>query len=248
VALAEGMAGNAAEAAEATDELDRLADHWMSVFDGDLIERGRAWAKVAAGEISAAIAILERGAEAAATDGHFVTETRLLHDIARFGNPAAVANRLRELQSVVDGDLVPACAAHAAALVHGSAQELEACVAGFEAIGALLLAAEAARETSAAYRSAGLERSSTAFARKADTLIESLGQVRTPAVAGNSEIERLTRREREIAGLAASGLASQEIAERLFVSIRTVHNHLQHVYTKLGVTSREELTSVLDGG
>jgi DNA-binding CsgD family transcriptional regulator len=53
-------------------------------------------------------------------------------------------------------------------------------------------------------------------------------------------------REAEIARLAASGVTNQQIAERLYLSIRTVHNHLQHVYTKLGVSSREELAPLLD--
>ena len=45
----------------------------------------------------------------------------------------------------------------------------------------------------------------------------------------------LTARERDIATLAAQGESSKEIAERLFLSVRTVNNHLQNVYSKLGV-------------
>ena len=57
---------------------------------------------------------------------------------------------------------------------------------------------------------------------------------------------RLTLREREVAMLAASGVPSKVIAAlRLFVSARTVDNHLQAVYTKLGVTSRDELAASL---
>ena len=41
--------------------------------------------------------------------------------------------------------------------------------------------------------------------------------------------------------LAATGLASQDIAEGLYLSVRTVNNHLQHAYTKLGVSSRADL-------
>ena len=55
----------------------------------------------------------------------------------------------------------------------------------------------------------------------------------------------LTGREREIAQLAAGGLGNRAIAEQLFVSLRTVENHLQHVYVKLGVDGRRELASVL---
>jgi DNA-binding CsgD family transcriptional regulator len=59
--------------------------------------------------------------------------------------------------------------------------------------------------------------------------------------------EPLTRREREVAGLAAAGASSREIAARLVLSVRTVDNHLQNVYGKLGVTSRDELARVLRG-
>ena len=45
--------------------------------------------------------------------------------------------------------------------------------------------------------------------------------------------------------LAAGGLTSPEIAERLVLSVRTVENHLQRGYDKLGVANRSELGLVL---
>ena len=45
--------------------------------------------------------------------------------------------------------------------------------------------------------------------------------------------------------LAVTGMASKDIAERLFLSVRTVNNHLQRAYTKLGVTSRVGLAQAL---
>ncbi|MFN8075053.1 MAG: helix-turn-helix transcriptional regulator [Kineosporiaceae bacterium] len=55
----------------------------------------------------------------------------------------------------------------------------------------------------------------------------------------------LTRREREIAGLAAGGLSSKEIGERLTLSVRTVDSHLSRVFAKLGVRSRHELGALV---
>ena len=48
----------------------------------------------------------------------------------------------------------------------------------------------------------------------------------------------LTAREVEVLGLLAHGLTSTEIAQRLFISAKTVRNHLEHVYLKVGVTNR----------
>ena len=51
----------------------------------------------------------------------------------------------------------------------------------------------------------------------------------------------LTRREREVARLAATGMSAREIAESLFVGKRTVETHLASVYAKLGVDSKLQL-------
>lgn len=51
----------------------------------------------------------------------------------------------------------------------------------------------------------------------------------------------LSDREREIVRLVALGLLNPEIAERLGISPATVHNHLDHIYKKLGVHGRVRL-------
>lgn len=53
--------------------------------------------------------------------------------------------------------------------------------------------------------------------------------------------DALTPSERRIAHLAAEGLSNRDIAQRLYVSARTVATHLTHVYQKLGVDGREQL-------
>ncbi|MBO0805029.1 MAG: LuxR family transcriptional regulator [Nocardiopsaceae bacterium] len=58
--------------------------------------------------------------------------------------------------------------------------------------------------------------------------------------AGDPSAE-LTRREREIAGLVASGMSNREIAEQLVISRRTVDSHVEHIFAKLGVSSRLQL-------
>jgi DNA-binding CsgD family transcriptional regulator len=41
--------------------------------------------------------------------------------------------------------------------------------------------------------------------------------------------------------MAGRGLSKREIAESLALSTRTVGNHINHIYSKLGISSRDEL-------
>jgi len=245
VALAEAMSGHADPAHAAAEEGDALPAGPLAMYETDLIGRARAWVCVAGGEQSRACEILTESAERAAASNLRIAEARLLHDLARLGRADAVAARLAELAQLVDGELVAARARHAAALVAGSAAELEAAGRAFEVAGASLLAAEAYTSAAAAYRSDGLARLASASARKAEEMVAACGDVRTPGLATSGSPEGLTRREREVAGLAAAGDSSREIAAKLYLSVRTVDNHLQNVYGKLGVTSREELARIL---
>jgi NarL family two-component system response regulator LiaR len=52
--------------------------------------------------------------------------------------------------------------------------------------------------------------------------------------------EPLSNREQEVLTLLAQGLSNKEIAQRLYLSVRTVEGHLANVYGKLGVHSRTE--------
>ncbi len=60
-----------------------------------------------------------------------------------------------------------------------------------------------------------------------------------------SGVESLTASERRVAGMAASGLSNREIAQALFVTIKTVEKHLGQAFAKLAVGSRAELVDAL---
>ncbi len=53
----------------------------------------------------------------------------------------------------------------------------------------------------------------------------------------------LSRREQEVAALVAEGLTNRAIAQRMFISERTVDGHLEHIREKLGVTSRARVAA-----
>jgi DNA-binding NarL/FixJ family response regulator len=60
-------------------------------------------------------------------------------------------------------------------------------------------------------------------------------------------VSPLSDREWEIARPAWDGESSRVIAQRLFLSVRTVDNHLASVYRKLGLPGREGLAMLFDG-
>jgi len=54
-------------------------------------------------------------------------------------------------------------------------------------------------------------------------------------------LEELSKREREVADLVAQGLSNKEIADKLFISVRTVKAHLTSIFSKTGCRDRLEL-------
>lgn len=61
-------------------------------------------------------------------------------------------------------------------------------------------------------------------------------------------VRGLTPSERRVARLAADALTNREIAERLFVSEKTVEAHLSRTFRKLGVRSRTQLVTHFAAG
>ena len=66
--------------------------------------------------------------------------------------------------------------------------------------------------------------------------------------AAPRRLSELTAQEAQVARLASEGLSNPEIGTRLFISARTVQYHLSKVFTKMNLTSRNQLSRALDGG
>lgn len=72
---------------------------------------------------------------------------------------------------------------------------------------------------------------------------ELAGLTETPQLEPDAD---LTNRELEILGLIAQDMTNQEIADRLFIALGTVKNHVHSILQKLNVRSRDEAVAYLD--
>jgi DNA-binding CsgD family transcriptional regulator len=229
LALARALSGQPAAAAGVLREFDDmgLPNSYLTGIDLPCV---RAWTVAAAGELWDARTRLDTAAEEGIRIGDLVG-----------------AARLSELAAAVEGELIAARVAHVRGLLAGRAEDLLAVSESFEAMGADLLAAEAGADAAISWRRAGDTHRASAAEWRCEVLVARCGGVVTPALTGLDARARLTRAQREVALLAAAGCANREIADRLTLSVRTVENHLQQVYRKLGL-HREELAARFGAG
>jgi DNA-binding CsgD family transcriptional regulator len=238
-----GQAGEAQAAHAAVAEMERtpLGHKGFAVE----LELARAWSAAASGELTRARAYARGAAALAQSRGQDAYAVRALHELCRLGDPATAEPELARLAGTVDGPFAATAAAHAAALVAGDGTALLEAAERFAAADALLVAAEAADAAATAQRNAGRLSSARAAAARAALWLTKCEGARPPTMVAAPDAVDLTAREREIALLAAAGASSREIADRLVISVRTVDNHLQNAYRKLGVTRRQDLHGVL---
>jgi DNA-binding CsgD family transcriptional regulator len=233
------------EAADALAALDAL-DLPPTLFKPIELIQARAWTAVASGDLGRGLHLLEEAVVQAERCGDRVGEGASLHGLARLGRARDAVARLEVLAGEIEGDLASTRAVHARALTAEDPQGLEAASAVFDSIGADLLAAEAAADAAVAWRRAGEPRRAAAAENRAAALADRCEGAVTPALQIVERRGHLTPAERQVALLAAAGRSNKEIAEAVFVAVRTVENHLQRVYEKLGIGGRKELADALE--
>lgn len=244
LAQAVACSGDAAEAVTLMAEADAALGPAASMFAPG-VSRARAWVAAAGGEVSRARLLALEAADVAAGAGQRAIELAALHDALRLGARGDLMARIEHVGTMVEGELAATYVAHGRALMAGDGRALDEVAAAFGAMGAELLSAEAAVEASASHTDAGLVARGRASMARAAVLAEACGHPHTPVLDTSLEAEGLSRREREVAALAAKGWSNRHIAGVLVVSTRTVEGHLARAFAKLGVGHRDELGSVL---
>jgi DNA-binding CsgD family transcriptional regulator len=163
----------------------------------------------------------------------------------RWGAPALLSHALRALAMTADGPERLAALEQAVAVLGDSP--------------ARLVRAEALADLGAALRRAGRRADArpplrealelarrcgaAGVARRAHDELAATGEkVRRHTPIG---VESLTPSERRVAELAARGLTNRQIAQTLFVTVKTIETHLAAAYDKLGIRSRRELPVAL---
>ncbi|MET8506296.1 LuxR C-terminal-related transcriptional regulator [Streptomyces sp. NPDC004787] len=207
---------------------------------------GRAWQLAAEGRNAEARSLLLAASGLAGATGQLASEGWLLTEAARLGAYEETRDRLHQIAESSDSPLYTVRAQWVEAACSQNPGQLLTAGQECAELGLHLMAAEAAALASAHFRDAGNQRRATgALVVSHGYLRHCGGAVSTPLITAQALPEALSARELEIAQKAASRLSSKEIAEDLVLSTRTVDNHLQRIYTKLGVASRRELAIVL---
>ncbi|MFE9608637.1 LuxR C-terminal-related transcriptional regulator [Streptomyces sp. NPDC006012] len=247
LATIEALLGDVAEARSLLDRAHLARVESYRVLDVPAFQLARPWILVAQGRGHDAVRQAMRVAADARERRALLWEAELLHIPVRLGRSSTVARRLAELVAVCDAPHIAVYADHAAALAARDPDALERVCGAFEAGGLLLHAAEAAAQAARLWPGTGGSLSAQRAADRCHRLVGRCEGVMTPAVLACRSPE-LTDRERDVARLAAAGLSSRDVADRLGITVRTVDNHLYRVYRKTGVTSRGGLRGLLTPG
>lgn len=238
-ALAQALCGDAAGTRRVLDELEAVGPHPADLFPS-LEPRARAWARVAEGDPEGARAVLRAGVVRFREQGAVGPAAQCAHDLLSLDEPVAVLALLP-----VPGEPLQALRQRHAVATHArDTSELAALTDDFERLGGFRWAAEcAAAQSHAASRAGNRDAARRAVDRLAGLRARCTG-LDIPALAAGRMIT-LSAREREIALLAARGLTSKDIGDRLGLSVRTVDNHLSRCFDKLGTRNRNELAELL---
>lgn len=237
----EAMRG-APESAAALRQLEAVFGPQVAVYLPEL-ELAHAWVHAAHGRVSAGRRHAVRAAQIARQAGTHALEMRALHTAARFFDHTHAA-RLDELSHMLAAPLPDAIAMQARGLAGRDGFLLDAVADRFTDLGTMALAADAAAQAAQAHQRQG-KRSDELGSLERALRLAGQCNLRSPAIVAITNPLPITDREREIATMAAAGLSNRQIAESLYVSVRTVSGHLYRIFGKLDIQSRDQLTQLI---
>ncbi|WP_277455253.1 LuxR C-terminal-related transcriptional regulator [Janibacter sp. DB-40] len=202
------------------------------------------WLKVAEGDRTGAAAIALAGAEQ--YPQLELSRAGLLHLACRLGERSAeVTTSLRRIADRSECEYPTLLADHADAMRAGDRRALEEATERFAERGLIPLAVEAAMQAAHAHRDVGSADGARRMTGRAQILARQIDGGIDQTLVPHEPVIGLSRREQEVAALAAAGMSNADIAQRLVVSVRTVESHLYQVFAKLGITSRADLERYL---
>jgi DNA-binding NarL/FixJ family response regulator len=174
----------------------------------------------------------------------------------------AVSGALRSLTAQDESrQIIEAVRAHIDGLLHRDPRALETAITGYRSTGRPLALAAACEDLGELMTASGDTTSAIPYFEESGHLASASGAgrdqerirgrlrqlgVRIAPVrnhtAGPQEWGNLTESERKVIPLVLEGITNRAIADRLYVSVHTVNTHMKHIFTKLGINSRVELT------
>jgi DNA-binding CsgD family transcriptional regulator len=228
VGLIAFWSGDAASAADRFEEIERIP------HPGDNSEPNMCWWRM---EHVEALLELGRVDDAVSRLDDWEGTAR------RLGRGWAIAHalRCRGLVAAARGDVEPAIA-----LLEEAVRAHDAAEDAFGR-GRTLLALGHVRRRARQKRAArdAIEAALTAFEAVGAAGWAQRARSELGRIGGRTRIEGLSPAEQRVADLVAAGRTNAEVAAALFLAERTVASHLTHVYAKLGVRSRTELSRAL---
>ncbi|MDQ1496442.1 MAG: hypothetical protein QOG69_2925, partial [Actinomycetota bacterium] len=240
-----------ARAAAASGDLDTATSALEAGAEQPRMKTYEAEWELAEAAVLAAGLHMDQAAERAAWAAGVAADSQLwniavagYHDAARYGAARSILAPMRRAAANVDGTLAWCYVDHAAALAARDPAALDEVARRFDTLGMLLFAAEAAAEAALGHTAAGDVRAARASGARSASL-RARCEGGSPWLVGVPSAVPLTRREGQIAALAAGGKTDPAIASHLQISTRTVQTHLAHVYAKLGISRRGDLAGLL---
>ena len=211
-----------------------VADARCGPRERAFLGRAAAHRLVLDGDVDAAVRECEEAADESGDNHAFAIH--VIYDMVRFGHPEPAVEHLETRPQFRSTGLCGVYANHADALLQREAVLLRKVSDEFFKTGALLYAAEASAQ---AGRHAQGQDTAAQDITRAWELFGRCTSVWSSAMEAVPPV--LTSRETEVARLAAGGPSTSDIAAQLFLSQRTIENHLQKIYGKLGINARSEL-------